>query len=141
MHGVDVTPAMIKVARREATAAGADNASFALGDATVLDLPDASFDGAITRFSPHHIPAPGRVLGELARVVRPGGAVVVDEALLPLELDFADWLARGSGGRDARDVIEGLLADPPAGARSFAVRERDGRRALGLRMWAGRWTR
>jgi SAM-dependent methyltransferase len=188
VHGVDVTPAMIEVARREATVAGADNASFALGDATALDLADASFDGAITRFSLHHIPAPGRVLGELRRVVRAGGAVVVadhladedadaaawsqeierlrdpshwgclslgrlrrlgtaaglkleDEALLPLELDFDDWLARGSGGRDARDVIEGLLADPPAGARSFAVQERDGRRTLGLRMWAGRWTR
>jgi SAM-dependent methyltransferase len=187
IHGVDVTPAMIEVARREATAAGADNASFALGDATALDLPDSSFDGAITRFSLHHIPAPGRVLQELARVVRPGGAVVVadhladedaeaaawsqeierlrdpshwgclslgrlrrlgtaaglkleDEALLPLELDFDDWLARGSGGPGARGVIDGLLADPPVGARSFAVQELGGRRTLGLRMWAARFT-
>jgi SAM-dependent methyltransferase len=188
VHGIDVTPAMIEVALREAAAAKAVNTSFALGDATALDFPDSSFDGAITRFSLHHIPAPGRVLQEMTRVVRVGGAVVVadhladedadaaawsqeierlrdpshwgclslgrlrrlgaaaglkleDEALLPLELDFADWLARGSGGSDAREVIEGLLADPPAGARSFAVQERDGRRTLGLRMWAGRWAR
>jgi SAM-dependent methyltransferase len=188
VHGIDVTPAMIEVARREASAAGAGNATFALGDATALEQPDGSFDGVITRFSLHHIPAPGRVLQEMARVARPGGAIVVadhladedadaaawsqeierlrdpshwaclglgrlrrlgqdaglklrDDVLLGLELDFDDWLARGSGGAAARDVIERLLADPPAGARFFSVEERDGRRMLGLRMWAGRWVR
>jgi SAM-dependent methyltransferase len=188
VHGVDVTPAMIEVARRQAADVGADNLTFAVGDATALEAPDASFDGVITRFSLHHIPAPGRVLEEMARVVRRGGAVVVadhladedadaaawsqeierlrdpshwaclalgrlrrlgraaglrlqDEALLPLELDFEDWLARGSGGPSARGVIERLLADPPAGARCFTIQEREGRRMLGLRMWAGRWVR
>jgi SAM-dependent methyltransferase len=188
VHGVDVTPAMIEVARRETVAAGAGNATFALGDATALEEADGAFDGIITRFSLHHIPAPGRVLREMARVVGPGGVVVVadhladedaeaaawsqeierlrdpshwacltlgrlrrlgaaaglkleDEALLPLELDFDDWLARGSGGGGARIVIECLLADPPPGARCFDVRERDGRRRLRLQMWAGRWVR
>lgn len=186
--GVDMTPAMIEVARREAAAAGAGNATFTLGDATALEQPDGAFDGVITRFSLHHIPAPGRVFEEMARVARPGGAIVVadhladedadaaawsqeverlrdpshwaclglgrlrrlgraaglklrDEVLLPLELDFDDWLARGSGGAGARDVIERLLADPPAGARCFSIQERDGRRMLGLRMWAGQWVR
>jgi SAM-dependent methyltransferase len=188
VHGVDVTPAMIDVARREAAAAGTDNATFELGDATALTATDAAYDGVITRFSLHHIPAPGRVLAEMARVVRPGGAVVVadhltdedaeaaawsqeierlrdpshwaclalgrlrrlgaaagltleDEVGLGLELDFDDWLTRGSGGAGARSVIERLLADPPAGARCFGVEETGGRRILGLRMWAGRWVR
>jgi SAM-dependent methyltransferase len=188
VHGVDVTPAMIDVARRETAAAGVDNATFAVGDATALEEPDGAFDGVITRFSLHHIPAPGRVFDEMARVARPGGTIVVadhladedaeaaawsqeierlrdpshwacvglgrlrrlgrvaglklrDEVLLPVELEFDDWLARGSGGPGARDVIERLLADPPAGAHCFSVQERDGRRMLGLRMWAGRWVR
>ena len=188
VHGIDMTPAMVEVARREAAAVGADNVTFALGDATALEHPDAVFDGMITRFSLHHIPAPARVFEEMARVTRPGGVIVVadhiadedadaaawsqeierlrdpshwaclglgrlrrlgdgrglklgDEVLLGLELDFDDWLARGSGGAGARDVIEGLLADVPAGVRCFAVRERGGRRMLGLRMWAGRWIR
>lgn len=188
VHGVDVTPAMIDVARREADAAGAGNVTFTLGDATALEQPDGTFDGVITRFSLHHIPAPGRVFEEMARVARPGGVIVVadhladedadaaawsqeierlrdpshwaclglgrmrrlgrgaglklrDEVLLPLELEFDDWLARGSGGADARDVIERLLAEPPAATRGFSVQERDGRRMLGLRMWAGRWVR
>jgi SAM-dependent methyltransferase len=188
VHGVDVTPAMIEVARREATAAGAGNATFALGDATAHDQPDGAYDGVITRFSLHHIPAPGRVLQEMARVARPGAGIVVadhladedadaaawsqeierlrdpshwaclalgrlrrlgrvaglklqDDVQLELELDFDDWLARGSGGPGARDVIEGLLADPPPGARCFSVQEHDGRRMLALRMWVGRWVR
>jgi SAM-dependent methyltransferase len=188
VHGVDVTPAMIDVAGREAAAAGAANVTFSLGDATALDQPDGTYDGVITRFSLHHIPAPGRVVEEMARVARPGGVIVVadhladedadaaawsqeierlrdpshwacvglgrlrrmgrvaglklrDEVQLGLELEFDDWLARGSGGPGARDVIERLLAAPPAGARCFSVQEREGRRMLRLRMWVGRWVR
>jgi len=188
VHGVDVTAAMIEVARREAAGAGATNATFELGDATSLALPAASFDGAITRFSLHHIPAPGRVLSELARIVRPGGAIVVadhladegaaafawsqeierlrdpshwaslpvgrlralgdrydvaleSERVIELELDYEDWLTRGSGGEAARDVIEGLVDEPPDGADCFTVARRDDRRVLRLRMWVGRWRR
>ncbi len=188
VHGVDLTPAMIEVARRQAAQAGLVNVTFAVGDATALEEPDASFDGAITRFSLHHIPAPGRVLEEMARVVRPGGAIVVadhladddadaaawsqeierlrdpshwaclgrgrlrrlgtaaglrleEDVVLGLELDFDDWLRRGSGATTAAGVIERLLADPPPQAHSFTVTERDGRRSLRLRLWAGRWVR
>jgi len=73
VHGVDMTPAMVDVARREAASEGIGNAVFSVGDATALGFADASFDGAVTRFSLHHIPLPGRVVSELARVVRPGG--------------------------------------------------------------------
>ena len=75
--GLDLTPAMIEKARAEAAEAGVENVSFEVGDATALDLPDDSLDGAITRFSLHHIPAPVRVLEEMRRVVKPGGYVVV----------------------------------------------------------------
>jgi SAM-dependent methyltransferase len=186
VQGVDLTPAMIDLARREARAAGIDNAIFTVADATALPFADGAFEGAITRFSLHHIPAPGRVLAEMARVVRGGGAVVVadhladedpeaaawsqeierlrdpshwaclslprlrrlgeeaglaveEESTMALELDFDDWLARGSGGPAARELILALVADPPPAAHCFGVQERDGRRVLGLRLWAGRW--
>jgi SAM-dependent methyltransferase len=77
LHGVDLTPAMIEKAREEALREGLGNVEFSLGDATALELEDASFDGAITRFSLHHVPAPQRMVEEMARVVRPGGWVVV----------------------------------------------------------------
>jgi len=79
VSGVDLTPAMVEEAERRAREEGIDNVGFALGDATALELADGSFDGAITRLSLHHIPAPDRVVAEMARVVRPGGWVVVSD--------------------------------------------------------------
>jgi SAM-dependent methyltransferase len=91
VHGVDMTPAMIAIARREAERAGARNAVFSLGDATALDFGAAAFDGAVTRFSLHHIPLPGRVVRELARVVRPGGAVVLADHVTSDDAEVAAW--------------------------------------------------
>ncbi len=188
VHGVDMTPAMIAVARREAAAAGHDNLTFSLGDATALELPSADFDGAIARFAIHHVPVPGRLFAELARVVRPGGRIVMadhvadddadaaawsqeierlrdpshwaclplsrlrelgssagleleHEEVVPLRLDFADWVERGSGGPEARALIEDQLARRPERTGCFAVIEDDGRRVLELRLWLSRWRR
>jgi SAM-dependent methyltransferase len=79
VHGVDLTPAMIEKAREEALREDLGNVEFGMGDATALEFEDGSFDGAITRFSLHHIPAPRRVVEEMARVVRPGGWVVISD--------------------------------------------------------------
>jgi SAM-dependent methyltransferase len=89
--GVDLTPTMIEKARADAADAGMENLTFELGDATALDLPDDSLDGAITRFSLHHIPAPVRVLEEMRRVVRPGGQVVVADHVTDDDGAAAAW--------------------------------------------------
>jgi SAM-dependent methyltransferase len=91
VHGIDLTPAMVQLARAEASAAGIANATFAVGDATALDLPEAGVDGAVARFAIHHVPAPGRVLSELARVLRPGGRLVLADHLLDDDGDAAAW--------------------------------------------------
>ncbi len=91
VHGVDMTPAMVEVARREAAAEGIGNAVFSVGDATALEFADGTFDGAVTRFSLHHIPLPGRAVEELARVVRPGGAVAVGDHVTSADADEAAW--------------------------------------------------
>jgi SAM-dependent methyltransferase len=89
--GVDLTLAMVEKARAEAAAAGVGNVSFEVGDATALDLPDDSFDGAITRFSLHHIPAPVRVLEEMRRIVKPGGHVIVADHVADDDGEAAAW--------------------------------------------------
>jgi SAM-dependent methyltransferase len=91
VHGVDLTPAMVQVARRESAAAELGNATFGVGDATALGLPDASVDGAVARFAIHHIPLPGRLFAELARVVRPGGRVVLADHLLDQDASASAW--------------------------------------------------
>jgi SAM-dependent methyltransferase len=55
---------------------------FRVGDATRLDAPDASFDWVWCGDVLHHIQETGKALGEFARVVRPGGRIVVKESQL-----------------------------------------------------------
>jgi ubiquinone/menaquinone biosynthesis C-methylase UbiE len=89
--GVDLTPTMIDLAREEAAHTGCANVRFLLGDVASLEFEDGSFDGAVTRFSLHHIPVPGRVVVELARVVKPGGWVVVADHLTSEDAEVAAW--------------------------------------------------
>jgi ubiquinone/menaquinone biosynthesis C-methylase UbiE len=85
--GVDVTPAMLEVARREASAAGIGNVRFAAGDLTDLDLPDAAFDGALCRFA--------RALAERPEQAR-RFAVEGDRVLIHMWM--GRWRRGGRGG-------------------------------------------
>ena len=72
--GVDIAPTMVEEARRKA--ARRDSVSFEVGDASALPYDDASFD-LVT--AANMIP----FFDELARVVRPGGSLVVAFSLGP----------------------------------------------------------
>lgn len=91
VEGLDMTPAMIDLARGEAAAAGLDNVAFDIGDATRIERPDDSYDGAVTRFSVHHMPVPERMFAEMSRVVRPGGRIVVVDHLADRDPDALIW--------------------------------------------------
>lgn len=72
--GVDLSPGMVEVARRDHP-----GLRFEVGSMTDLDLPDGCLAGALAWYSLIHTPTgelPG-VLGELARVLRPGGQLVL----------------------------------------------------------------
>lgn len=92
LHGVDLTPAMVAKAREEAAREEITNAGFEVGDATALELDDDRFDGAFTRFSLHHIPAPQRVVEEMARVVRPGSYLIVSDHARDDDPAVAAWV-------------------------------------------------
>lgn len=78
-----------------------------------------------------------RRLGAIGREV---GLELEHEEFVALELDFDDWLARGSGRSNAA-IIERALGRAPAGAGSFAVQPRDAGRVLRYPLWIGRWRR
>lgn len=71
-HGVDLSPEMVRVARRDQP--GHD---FAVADLRSLPFADASLDGAIAWYSLMYLTPDDRALafGELARVIKPGGHV------------------------------------------------------------------
>jgi SAM-dependent methyltransferase len=49
-----------------------------------IDLPDASVDLVVCLGVLHHVPNVGRVIGELARVLRPGGRMIVREPMVSM---------------------------------------------------------
>jgi ubiquinone/menaquinone biosynthesis C-methylase UbiE len=78
---LDVTPEMLAKARQRCAEAGLTNVSFREASATALPFPDASFDTVVTRLSIHHFEAPGGPVAEMARVLKPGGTLVVADVV------------------------------------------------------------
>jgi len=74
--GIDPGLAALEQARTAVPAARFERAS---GEA--LPFPDASFDGAVLLNALHHVPEPAAALVEAARVLVPGGCLVVVEPL------------------------------------------------------------
>jgi ubiquinone/menaquinone biosynthesis C-methylase UbiE len=56
-----------------------DDVGAVQGDARQLPFPDGSVDAVLIVDAFHHLPEPGRVLADAARVLRPGGVLVVQE--------------------------------------------------------------
>jgi len=72
--GVDLAAPMVAWAERSAAAQGLTHVQFVVGDAEELgDVPDASFQCALSNFGVIFAPRPERMVAEVARVLAPGG--------------------------------------------------------------------
>jgi len=97
--GVDFSRAMLDRARRGASESAFRNVEFREADAERLPLEEASVDVALVNGIFNLNPARQAILGELARVIRPGGAVFAAELILRGPLagegpnDEASWFA------------------------------------------------
>lgn len=117
--GLDLTEAMLELGRRRLP--GID---FQVGDACHLPFPEARFDVATMAFGLRNIEAKGAALGELLRVLRPGGRAVIlefSQVVAPLRSGYAlysRWaiprLARMVLGRDGayRYLTDSIAAFP-----------------------------
>ncbi len=107
----DITPKMVETARAHITAQGVKNVTFEPADAEALPFEAGRFDLVTCRIAPHHFPDCARFVREGARVLKPGGALLVQDHVLPEDAEAAR----------AIDAFERLR--DPSHQRAFAASE------------------
>jgi demethylmenaquinone methyltransferase / 2-methoxy-6-polyprenyl-1,4-benzoquinol methylase len=134
--GTDFCAEMLEAAPRKARRAGLE-VRFEVADALALPYPDKSFDVASIAFGIRNVDDPVRCLREMARVVRPGGRVVVLEFGQPrgpfgaLFRVYSRQVMPAIGGlltgnRAAYEYLPRTAAAFPAGDRFLALMDEAG---------------
>jgi ArsR family transcriptional regulator len=85
--GVDSSTEMLSRARK-AVAGFDDRVELRLGEAEHLPMADSTADAVLLHMVLHHLGEPSAVFPELARVVRPGGRLVIAELTAYDDADF-----------------------------------------------------
>ncbi|MDX2437354.1 MAG: arsenite methyltransferase [Acidobacteriota bacterium] len=118
--GVDMTPEMLEAARANATRSGADHVEFREGRLEQLPVDDEIVDAITSNCVINLVPDKSAVFAEIARVLRPGGRMVVSDIVLDGELPDAvqknvmAYVGCVSGAQ-RRQVYFDLLADAGLG--------------------------
>ncbi len=86
---VDLSPGMLAVLGRRATSAQRSRIQPLVGTAESLPVPDGGVDRVITGFTVRNVGDLAGAFGELRRVLRPGGRVVILELSHPTSRTFA----------------------------------------------------
>jgi len=102
--GLDATKAMLAQARKLAARSAAQNVAWHRGDVYALPFADGTFDIVSCRFAFHHFEEPVRAFGEMVRVCRSGGRIVLCDAIASDDARKADVFNRMERHRDPSTV-------------------------------------
>ena len=114
--GLDMTPEMIKLARRNAKKMGAPNVDFRYGEMEEIPLPDQSVDAVISNCVINLSPDKDAVFREVFRVLRAGGRMNVSDIVVDGELpqhirDSLDaWASCVAGALDEAEYLSKIRA-------------------------------
>jgi ArsR family transcriptional regulator len=136
--GLDASHAMLSVARANLERAGVAGAELRQGDVYAPPFARSSFELVVIHQVLHYLDDPARALGEAARLVAPGGRLLVVD-FAPHELEF---LREKEGHRRlgfATEQVSGWLSE--AGLRPALVRKlpppMTGKDQLTVSLWLG----
>lgn len=95
-YGVDLSEKMIEEARKRLPG------DVVLKPADVVSLPfeDAFFDILICNASFHHYEEPEKAIGEMKRVLKPGGTLILGDPTFPLFRRVFNWLIKWGNAGD-----------------------------------------
>lgn len=133
--GLDPSEGMLEIGRTKLAAAGHGTAKLVVGDAQALPFEDGSFDAVTMAFGIRNVPDRAKALGEIARVLAPGGRVGILElgeprggVLAPLSrLYIREVVPRVGGlvsGRDEYRYLAQSIAAFPS-PKDFVAMMRD----------------
>jgi demethylmenaquinone methyltransferase/2-methoxy-6-polyprenyl-1,4-benzoquinol methylase len=90
--GIDLSDDMLRRGQRNVAAAGLDDRiSLVLAQGEQLPFPDATFDALTFTYLLRYVADPASTIAELARVVRPGGAIASLEFAVPPSRFWRAW--------------------------------------------------
>ncbi len=104
--GVDQSPAMLKAARRRT--AGMENVELRRGTLEAIPIADNSCDAALLVLVLTYVEHPAQVLKEAARILRPGGRLVVADLMRHDREDFRRQMGQASLGFAPEELTAAL---------------------------------
>jgi ubiquinone/menaquinone biosynthesis C-methylase UbiE len=126
VYGVDMTPEMIALARKNAAKVGATNVEFRLGEIEHLPIPDDSIDVIISNCVINLSPDKDQVFREAFRVLKPGGRLQVSDMVWvrpapeALKSDMEQWAGCIAGALLESEYVEKIRAAGFEGVTSNA---------------------